>query len=117
MTGRGSDSKIDAAPAAPKRRHGGGSRRPATARVTLRRDNREFIGWTLNISRGGVRIVLEDSIESEVEYSLVFGEEQANPRPVRVVWIKEEADGQIAGLQFLDAEGTIPPPDIPDQDT
>ncbi len=117
MTGRTPVPKNDAFAQAPKRRHGGGCRRPATDRVSLLRNDHEFIGWTLNVSRGGVRIVLEDSIESDVEYMVVFGANAANPRPVRVAWIQEEAGGQIAGLQFLDSEGTIPPPDIPEQDS
>jgi hypothetical protein len=82
--------------------------------VTLRRGNEEVLGWALNVSRGGIRIVLESSIEKHGDYMCVLGDDEAHPRPVRVAWIRDEAGGQIVGLQYLDAEGTIPPVDIPE---
>lgn len=97
----------------PHRRHSGGSRRPASDRVTLVKDGRQHTGWALNISRGGMRIVLEDPLEAQSNYELLVGDDRVVARPVRVVWIKEQADGQIAGLQFLDAEGTVPPAELP----
>lgn len=97
----------------PHRRHSGGSRRPASDRVILVKDGCQHSGWALNVSRGGMRIVLEDPIEPHSRYDLLLGEEGAQSRPVRVVWIKEQAGGQIAGLQFLDAEGTVPPAELP----
>ena len=115
VTGQNSNPRGDPPP--PKRRHGGGSRHAASDRITLTRGSHQHMGWTLNLSRGGVRIVLEDSIEANTEYTLVLGEDSAHPRPVRVVWIQEALGGQIAGLQFLDSDGTIPPPDLPDPDT
>lgn len=115
MAERGSVPPKSVAPAeVPVRRRSGGSRRPASDRVTLKRGEQELIGWTLNLSRGGIRIVVEDPIELDVEYSVVLGDDEQNQRPVRVAWIQEEAGGQIAGLQFLDVEGTIPPQDPPD---
>ena len=117
VTGRSPESPDpDDPPQMQVRRRAGGSRRPASDRVTLKRDEQVSIGWTLNLSRGGVRIVVEDSIELLGEYEVVFGEDDSNPRPVRVAWIQDEAGGQIAGLQFLDVEGTIPPQDPPDGD-
>ena len=83
----------------------------------MRRDEQEFIGWALNLSRGGVRIVVEDPIELNAEYTVVLGDDEASPRPCRVAWIRAEAGGQIAGLQFLDVQGTVPPFDPPDRDT
>ncbi len=68
-------------------------------------------GWALNVSRGGMRVVLEESVEPRADYSFVLGDDAAHPRPVRVVWVKDEAGGQIAGLQFLAVEGTLPPVD------
>jgi hypothetical protein len=65
------------------------------------------------VSRGGIRVVLEEPAEPNAEYSFVLGEDEAHARPVRVAWTKDEAGGQIAGLQFLDCEGTIPPVDVP----
>jgi hypothetical protein len=82
----------------------------------MRRGEQEYIGWTLNLSRGGLRIVVEDPIELNTEYTVVLGEDEQVARPVRVAWIQDEAGGQIAGLQFLDVEGTIPPQDPPERD-
>ena len=81
----------------------------------MKRGEQEYIGWTLNLSRGGLRIVVEDPIELNTEYTVVLGEDEQDPRPVRVAWIQDEAGGQIAGLQFLDVDGTIPPQDPPDR--
>ena len=69
----------------------------------------EVIGWTLNVSRGGVRVIVEDPVELGKEYQIVVGDGLARPRPGRVVWVQDEADGQIAGVQFLDSDGTPPP--------
>jgi hypothetical protein len=83
----------------------------------MTRTGQESVGWALNSSRGGLRIVVEDSIELNAEYAVVLGDDDANPRPCRVAWIQDEAGGQIAGLQYLDVEGTIPPQDPPDRDS
>ena len=114
MTSRSPNSKDTSSLTAPKRRHNGGSRKPSSDRVTLRKDDQVYFGWALNISRGGIRIVLEDSIEPHTEYTFVLGDDDAHPREIRVAWIRDESGGQIAGLQFLDTEGTIPPEDMPD---
>lgn len=70
-----------------------------------------MIGWALNISRGGLRAILDEPIElgAEVEVTIADGE----PRLSRIVWIQEEPDGAIVGVEFLDVEGplSIPPPE------
>jgi hypothetical protein len=73
----------------------------------------EVIGWTLNVSRGGVRVIVEEPVELGREYQIVVGDGSVRPRPGRVVWVQDEADGQIAGVQFLDSDGTPPPRDEP----
>jgi len=80
----------------------------------MTRSQQDFIGWALNLSRGGLRIVVEDPIELNADYSVVIGDDEHHPRPCRVAWIREVAGGQIAGLQFLDVQGTIPPLDPPE---
>jgi hypothetical protein len=75
----------------------------------MRAESAEINGWTLNVSRGGVRVIVEDPVELGKEYQITLGEEDSLARPARVVWVQEEADGQIAGFQFLDIAGTIPP--------
>lgn len=94
------------------RRQSGGARREASDRVRLYRKGAEVEGWTLNVSRGGVRIIVEDSVELGSEYDISLGDEEHIRRPCRVVWVQQEADGQICGVQFLDTNtGTVPPPD------
>lgn len=93
-----------------QRRGIGGARHEATERVVLRREGFEAEGWTLNVSRGGVRVIVEEPMVAGVDYQVIIGEAVA--RKARAVWVREEADGQIVGLQFLDVEGasTVPPP-------
>lgn len=51
--------------------------------------------------------MVEDAVYVGGEYCVVVGDAAA--RPAKVVWIREEADGQIAGLQFQDVEGAEVP--------
>jgi len=72
-------------------------------------------GWTLNLSRGGVRLVVEQSLELGATYDIAIGDPDSKPiRPGKVVWVQDEADGQICGIKFLDSEEPAPaPPDNP----
>jgi hypothetical protein len=81
--------------------------------VLLRASGFETHGWTLNVSRGGVRAIVEDALTQGVEYQIVVGdEEQVQPRRASVVWLQDESDGQIVGLKYLDGDdGSIPPKD------
>ncbi len=73
----------------------------------------ETNGWTLNVSRGGVRAIVEEPLVEGVEYQLVVGDEETSPaRRATVAWLQDEADGQIVGLKYLDGEdGSMPPKD------
>lgn len=73
----------------------------------------ETHGWTLNVSRGGIRAIVEDPLSQGIEYQLSVGDEEtAVARRAAVVWLKDEADGQIVGLKYLDVEdGSEPPKD------
>jgi hypothetical protein len=53
--------------------------------------------------------VLEEAVELGALYQVEIGFEP-EARPVRIVWAQDEADGQIVGVQFLDTDGSIPPP-------
>ena len=87
------------------RRHAGGARREASERVLIRSTSFETHGWTLNVSRGGIRAIVEDSLLQGVEYQLTVGDEETcAARPASVVWLQDEADGQIVGLKYLDVE-------------
>ena len=89
-----------------QRRAVGGARREATERVTLRTPDFETHGWTLNVSRGGMRAIVEEAVESGAEYVLRVGDDETSERKVSVVWVQNEADGQIVGLRFLDVAST-----------
>lgn len=95
-----------------QRRATGGARREATERVTLRGPGFETRGWTLNVSRGGMRAIVEEAVKAGVEYELVVGGDDESARKVAVVWVQDEADGQIVGVRFLDVEGSVPPANV-----
>lgn len=100
----------------PQRRNLGGARKEASERVVLTvkgsRGAGEITAWTLNVSRGGLRVVVEDPVHVGGTYQVRIGE--LEPRPAKVVWIREEADGQIAGMKFEDVEGAeVPPSEFP----
>ena len=93
------------------RRHAGGARFEASERVLLRGPGFETHGWTLNVSRGGIRAIVEDPLTQGGEYELIVGDEEtALARRASVVWLQDEADGQIVGLKYLDLEDATPPP-------
>lgn len=74
----------------------------------------EADAWTLNVSRGGCRVVVEAPVTVGATYEVQVGEMPF--RPARVAWVRDEADGQIAGLQFLDVEaGEVPGSSDPPQ--
>jgi hypothetical protein len=95
-----------------QRRASGGPRKADSEHLTLRQGNRLIAGWTLNISRGGARLVIEEPVAVGEAWDLLLHESTAY-RPVRVVWVRDEAGGQIVGVQYLDTDGTIPPFDGP----
>jgi len=95
-----------------QRRATGGARREATERVTLRGPDFETQGWTLNVSRGGMRAIVEEPVKAGVEYELLVGGLEESARKVAVVWVQDEADGQIVGLRFLDVAGSVPPEQV-----
>lgn len=102
-----------------QRRAAGGARREISARVTLLSQGRDYDGWALNLSRGGIRVVIEERAELGQEF-VVSGwdpdDADAPPRRARVVWAQEEPDGSVLGMEFLDAEPdqrAVPDPAAP----
>ena len=92
------------------RRLVGGARREASERVVIRGKDFETQGWTLNVSRGGLRVVVEEALQQGAEYEVVVGDSDNDAaRAASVVWVKDAADGQIVGLQYMDCEGSFPP--------
>ncbi len=83
-----------------------GIRREATERVTLRsEDGTLFDGWALNVSRGGFRAILEQKVVLGQRFSATIGGDETL-HPSRVVWVQEEPDGVIVGLEFTGLSGT-----------
>jgi hypothetical protein len=81
----------------------GGARHDVTARVSLKaKDGAVLEGWVLNISRGGIRVILEEKVDpgTEFEVTLTTGSDPSSPMTGRVVWVQEEPDGVVAGIEF-----------------
>lgn len=51
--------------------------------------------------------MVEEMLAVGQTWDLSLGSSQ--PRPIRVVWVREVPGGQILGIQYLDTVGTIPP--------
>jgi hypothetical protein len=84
----------------------GGTRREVTARVTLRfEDGRVLEGWALNVSRGGLRAILEEKVLLGQKLEVDLGTDQVVHRKGRVVWVQEEPDGVIVGIEFTGLSG------------
>lgn len=92
----------------------GGARREVTERVTLRtEDGKVLDGWALNVSRGGLRAILEDKVILGQKFEIELGTDETLKRSGRTVWVQEEPDGVIVGIEFTGMSGTqqsVPPP-------
>lgn len=71
--------------------------------LIIDRDGREIEGWSLNISRGGVRLVAEALLEPGDLVDICIGDVVPADLGMRarVVWVQDERDGVIAGLAFM----------------
>jgi hypothetical protein len=94
----------------------GGARREVSTRVFLRTpgsDAAAHEGWALNVSRGGLRAILEEKVELGQEFEIEVGTDDGPARHGRIVWVQEEPDGVIVGIEFTSLSGThksAPPP-------
>jgi hypothetical protein len=95
----------------PTRRGAGGARREVSERVHLHTldGGPVLTGWALNISRGGVRAIVEDHVELGAEFDIAIGEDPSLRRG-RIVWIQEEPDGAIVGVEFQSISTAPPAP-------
>ncbi len=59
-----------------------------------------------------MRAIVEEPLKAGLEYELLVGDADTSGRKVAVVWVQDEADGQIIGLRFLDVVGSVPPENI-----
>jgi hypothetical protein len=55
-------------------------------------------GWALNLSRGGVRAIVDEPMELGQDVWVAVG--PLRKRPGKIVWIQEEPDGAIIGVAF-----------------
>jgi hypothetical protein len=81
----------------------GGARKEVSARVTLvSASGKTLEGWALNASRGGVRVILEERVEPGADFAVTMTDPtgQTGPQPGRVVWVQDEPDGVVAGIEF-----------------
>ncbi len=63
-------------------------------------------GWGLNVSRGGVRVILEHAVEPGAEFEVTMNENGKSSMQVgRIVWVQEEPDGVVAGIAFRGLSG------------
>jgi len=91
----------------------GGPRRNISDRVRFFLGDVEMSGWALNISRGGLRAILEEErIDVGAEIEIVVGEGGVR-RKGRVVWTREMPDGTIAGFAFIAPDLALPEGDVP----
>lgn len=92
----------------------GGARREVTERVNLKaEDGKLYEGWALNVSRGGLRAILEDKVLLGQKFEIELGTDEVLRRTGRIVWVQEEPDGVIVGIEFTGMSGTqqsVPPP-------
>jgi hypothetical protein len=75
-----------------------------TIRVALRAGSgRIHRGWALNVSRGGMRVTLEEAVELGKVYDVTMstGADPATKCRGRVVWLKQEPDGVVCGIELL----------------
>jgi hypothetical protein len=67
-------------------------------------------GWALNVSKGGIRVILEEKVEPGEEFEVELldpnaaagGEGPAieGAQAGCIVWVQEESDGVVAGIAF-----------------
>jgi hypothetical protein len=107
----------------------GEARRGYSARVTLKGTSGKALGkvlegWALNVSRGGVRVILEEKVDLGAEFEVTLSSEAGPagrtasdasstwpatdgtvdvPSTGRIVWVQEEPDGVVAGIEFFSA--------------
>jgi hypothetical protein len=87
----------------------GGARREVSTRVFLRSEDGAVLleGWALNVSRGGVRAILEQRVELGQEFEIEVGTDDGTARRGRIVWMQEELDGVIVGIEFTGLSGAL----------
>src|SRR5262245_44234380 len=76
----------------PHARRESGARMQVSEPLVLFAGDDEIHGWTLNISRGGLRAIVDQPLIAGDRYEVVVGE-KGHPRAGRVVWVKPDKGG------------------------
>jgi hypothetical protein len=93
----------------PARRAEGG-RVELTDSVVFHLGERQVQGWALNLSRGGLRAVVEEPLAVGTDLEVALGEAPGR-KLARVVWVKPQPDGAVVGVAFIGSPfDSIPPP-------
>jgi hypothetical protein len=111
-------SNVSSVPAGVHATRRAGARLEVSDRVCLRSASGKVLeGWALNVSRGGVRVILEESVEPGASYEVTLtagvdppassggATSLATRHTGRVVWVQEEPDGVVAGIEFTPDDG------------
>ncbi len=77
----------------------GGARRNVGYRIRFLRGADELEGWALNLSRGGVRAVLDENLVPGETVHVVIDEISMH-KSAKVAWVQVEPDGAIVGVAF-----------------
>lgn len=103
------------APPGALRRNGGG-RVSFDRRAVIVRGEQSFDAWSMNVSRGGLRVIMEDEVASGEEVDVIVGE-PGEPdhfrKASRVAWVQPEQGGYIVGLEFKDPQSASVPAAAP----
>lgn len=97
-----------AVPGLPPTRREGGARKNVSYRVIFVRGEVEIPGWALNLSRGGLRAIIEERVELGEELEIHIPDIQVERRG-QVVWAQDEPDGAIVGISFQERLEEPPP--------
>ena len=87
----------------------GESRVESSERIVVRRGERLVDAWTLNVSSGGLRLLLEEKVS--LGDILEVRQNADIWRAAQVVWIQEEPDGAVVGVEYTDSarRSSLPP--------
>jgi len=92
-------------------RRSSGARHPVSDPVSFFRGERQIDGWALNVSGGGLRAIVDEVVSVDERFEVRIGDAEA--RPARIVWVREERGGAILGVAFTDTDEGGAPPDDP----
>ena len=95
---------------APRVRRSDGPRKNTSERVIFHFSDRTVGGWALNMSRGGLRAIVEEQVSEGEKFELSVGESEER-RAACIVWVRAAKDGSVVGISFVGSPfRSVPPP-------